>query len=288
VARNRPKKTGFSNAYEMFVLVLTVLSLAIMVMLVLPLSDATIQLLRIYDNLICVVFLGDFFLRLRRAPTPGHYFFAERGWIDLLGSVPSLGVLRYAGLLRLFRLSRLARILRLLGGKKRGEMTRDVVEHRGQYAAFITIMAAALVLIVASIVVLAFESTSPDGNITTGGDALWWAVVTMTTVGYGDHFPVTTGGRITAVFVMFMGVGIIGALASILASLLVLPGSPDGSEEATPAAALPDPQADEAASRVATNTPVGAAGSTAAPSLDEELRSIRAELETLRRLIAGK
>ena len=78
---------------------------------------------------------------------------------------------------------------------------------------------------------LQFESRSPDANITTGGDALWWSAVTITTVGYGDFFPVTTLGRLTGVFVMLAGVGIIGALASILASLLVSP-APAKAEEA--------------------------------------------------------
>ena len=82
-------------------------------------------------------------------------------------------------------------------------------------------------LVAASVVVLQVESRVPDANITTGGDALWWAIVTITTVGYGDSFPVTTLGRLTGVFVMFAGVGIIGALASILASLLVPPPSED-------------------------------------------------------------
>jgi voltage-gated potassium channel len=69
--------------------------------------------------------------------------------------------------------------------------------------------------------VLQFEGKPADANIQTGGDALWWAIVTITTVGYGDFFPVTLGGRIIAFFVMLTGVGIIGALASILASILV-------------------------------------------------------------------
>ncbi len=73
---------------------------------------------------------------------------------------------------------------------------------------------------------LQFESRSPDSNIKTGGDALWWAMVTITTVGYGDFYPVTTLGRLTGVSVMFAGVGIIGALASILASILVPPPKP--------------------------------------------------------------
>ena len=65
------------------------------------------------------------------------------------------------------------------------------------------------------------ESRAPDANITTGGDALWWAIVTITTVGYGDFFPVTTLGRVTGVVRHVRGIGIIGALASILASILV-------------------------------------------------------------------
>jgi voltage-gated potassium channel len=212
-----------SHAYSLFILVLTVFSLLIMVGLVLPLplSDQTIQLLMVYDNAICVVFLFDFFLSLTHAPNKREYFFRERGWLDLIGSIPSLGFFKYTALLRLARLSRLARITRLLRTDARRELIADVVKNRANYAAFVTIMLAFIVLTVASTLVLQFESHSPDANITTGGDALWWAVVTITTVGYGDRYPVTAGGRVTAVFVMFAGVGIIGALASILASILV-------------------------------------------------------------------
>jgi voltage-gated potassium channel len=99
----------------------------------------------------------------------------------------------------------------------------DVLRNRGQYAFSFTALMALIVVSVASILVLQFESSAPDGNIKTGGDALWWAVVTLCTVGYGDYTPVTTLGRITGTFVMFAGIGIIGALASILASVLVSP-----------------------------------------------------------------
>ena len=69
--------------------------------------------------------------------------------------------------------------------------------------------------------VLQFESHSDDAHIQNGWDAFWYSVVTLTTVGYGDFYPVTAAGRVAAMFIMFAGVGIIGALASILASVLV-------------------------------------------------------------------
>jgi len=252
-----------SNAYNIFILVLTVLSLAIMVVLLLPLSETTIQLLTVYDNLICVIFLIDFFFNLRNASKKSDYFIKERGWLDLLGSIPSLGLLtnvgKFAGLLRLARLSRLARIARLLRGENRKTLVKDILENRSRYAAFLTILLTILVLTVTSVLVLQFESKSPDAKILTGGDALWYSLVTITTVGYGDYYPVTTAGRITAMFIMFMGVGIIGALASILASLLV-GGSSSAEEEETPPAA-------------------------SAPSVQEELETIKKELAELRQLM---
>ena len=248
-----------SNAYELFILVLTVLSLGMMVILLLPVSDATRQLLTVYDNAICVVFLIDFFGNLSRAPTRREYFIGRRGWLDLLGSIPTLGAFRFTALFRLARLSRLARITRLLRGQKKRELIDDVVTHRGQYAAFVSITAAMIVLVVCSVLVLQFESRAADANITTGGDALWWALVTITTVGYGDFFTVTTAGRITGAFVMFAGVGIIGALASILASVLV----PAPKTEAEPGEATP-----------------------VARTVQDELVDIKTELASLRRSLS--
>jgi voltage-gated potassium channel len=252
-----------SNAYNIFILVLTVLSLAIMVVMLLPVSDATFKLLSVYDNLICVIFLIDFFLNLRGAAKKSDYFIKERGWLDLLGSIPSLGLLtnagKLAGLLRLARLSRLARIARLLRGENKKTLVKDILDNRSRYAAFLTILLTILVLTVTSVLVLQFESKSPDANITTGGDALWYSIVTITTVGYGDFYPVTTAGRITAVFIMFMGVGIIGALASILASMLV--GSSSSPEEEAAEAAAP------------------------MISVQEELKSVKEELAVVRQML---
>ena len=260
-----------SNAYSIFILVLTVLSLAVMVVMLLPLSEATLTLLGVYDNLICVIFLIDFFLNLRGAAKKSDYFIGQRGWLDLLGSIPSFGIFKLGGLLRLARLSRLARIARLLRGEQKKALVKDILDHRSQYAMFITIFLTILVLTVASVLVLQFESKAPDANITTGGDALWYAIVTITTVGYGDFYPVTTAGRVTAAFIMFMGIGIIGALASILASLLVAPSS-SAEESAAVAEATP----------AATAAP---AATAPALSVQEELKAVKEELAVVRQML---
>ena len=211
------------NAYNIFILVLTIFSLVIMVLLLLPVTAAERDLLTLYDNVVCVIFLIDFAMNLAGSKPKRAYFIGQRGWLDLLGSIPSFGFIPFTALFRLARLSRLARITRLMRGQAGKDLVLDVLHNRGQYATFITILLAGIVLSTGSILVLEFESRSPDANITTGGDAIWWGLVTITTVGYGDFYPVTMLGRLTGIFVMFAGIGIIGALASILASLLVSP-----------------------------------------------------------------
>jgi hypothetical protein len=131
-----------SNAYNIFILVLTTLSLVIMVVMFLPLGDAAIGLLQVYDNLIAIIFLVDFFLTLKSAPDKYEYFLKRGGWLDLLGSIPAFGiVLRNPGLLRLARLSRLIRIARKLG-KEKDSLIRDVMENRSRYGRIITVLIA--------------------------------------------------------------------------------------------------------------------------------------------------
>jgi voltage-gated potassium channel len=272
VTAQAPVLRVHGNAYNIFILVLTIFSLVIMAMLLVPWIDAeTRSLLNVYDNAVAFIFLGDFIYNITGARPRSAYFIHQRGWLDLLGSIPTFGYFQYAALLRLARLSRLARIGRLMGGQKRKQIVQDVLDNRGQYATFITILAAGIVLCTASILVLQFESRSPDANIKTGGDALWWAVVTITTVGYGDFYPVTSLGRLTGVSVMFAGVGIIGALASILASILVPPPKPV------------DADADPAASTAPADGPAGGASDAAtSAAILAELAALRAEVRALR------
>ncbi len=270
-----PVLRAHGNAYNIFILVLTIFSLAIMVLLLLPISQAERDLLTMYDNTVCVIFLIDFGMNLVGAKPRRAYFIGQRGWLDLLGSIPSFGFIPFTALFRLARLSRLARITRLLRGQAGKDLVLDVLANRGEYATFITILLAGIVLSTASILVLQFESQAPDGNIKTGGEAIWWGLVTITTVGYGDFYPVTLMGRLTGIFVMFAGIGIIGALASILASMLVSPSTPD-----EPTAS--DAQGTEASAPDATATDATAIDTRTADAILGELASLRAEVAELR------
>ena len=249
-----------SNAYNFFILVLTFVSLVIMVAMFLPLNDSTIGLLQTYDILICIFFLIDFIVTFRAATSKTDYFIRERGWLDLVGSIPTIGVaFKYGSLLRLARLSRASHIAKNLGRKRRGELIRDVMQNRSQYAGFLVILMAIIILAFASVLVLQFESASQDATIKTGWDAFWYSVVTITTVGYGDYYPVTTWGRVTAMFIMLAGVGIIGALASLMATLLIGESHASGEEESS--------------------------GPAREAAIENELAAIRTELAALRKLI---
>ena len=219
-------------SYELFILVLTIFSLIVVgLILIWPLSPATeIVLLRV-DSLICVIFLADFLLNFWRAPSKTDYFFKGGGWLDLLGSVPAVIELPWTAFMRLARLSRLVRIVNRLRGRDRAEVIKEARRSRAQSALLVTLLVAIVLITIASLVVLQVERYAPGANIRTGTDAYWWAFVTMTTVGYGDHVPVTLTGQLVAMILMTFGVGIFAVLTGFLATKLL---APQESEEEIP------------------------------------------------------
>jgi voltage-gated potassium channel len=111
--------------------------------------------------------------------------------------------------------------LRTLRLRRLSQVGEDLDQNRAQGAALITVLLAIVVLTTATMAVLEFESEVPQSSIRSAGDAFWWAIVTLATVGYGDYYPVTLWGRIGAVALMTVGVGIFGVLASYLARLFL-------------------------------------------------------------------
>jgi len=173
------------------------------------LAPAVSTLLQRIDLAVCVFFLADFGIRFRRAPS--KLAFLRWGWIDLLASIPAYDFLRWG---RLVRVVRIIRVLRALRSAR--HLATMLYRARTRSLAFTAILTTFLLITFSSVAVLVFE-TDAQSNIRTPFDALWWAVSTMTTVGYGDKYPVTVEGKVVAMILMIMGVGLFGVLTGLFA-----------------------------------------------------------------------
>jgi voltage-gated potassium channel len=145
------------------------------------------------------------------------------GWLDLVSSIPMIDGTRWG------RAARIVRVLRVLRGLRATKLLAGLVLRRRGESAFLAVSLVALLLIVfCSIAVLHFE-TDPESNIKTAEDALWWAFATITTVGYGDCYPVTWEGRLIATILMCAGVGLFGTFSGFLAAWFIGSEAADGS-----------------------------------------------------------
>jgi voltage-gated potassium channel len=230
MATSAPARDEFGNTgYEIFVGALSVLSL-VNIALLLVVEDAALNnVIRTIDILLSIVFLIDFSVRLHRAPSRADYFLRRYGWADLLASLPFPEL----KILRLFRLVRVLRLLRRNGGRR---IVRSLIRDRAGSALLSLLFVAVIVLQFGSLAMIRIESRSPDANIKTASDALWYVIATMSTVGYGDVYPVTNGGRELGTLIIVIGVGIFGTLTGYLANLFLAPRT-EPAAEPTPDAA---------------------------------------------------
>jgi voltage-gated potassium channel len=214
-----------NSVYLIFILVLSILAIiALGIETVFTLDQSTMQILGFADTAVCIVFFMDFLIQSSRTENKAKYFFTW-GWIDLLSSIPMLEFLRWG------RAVRIIRIFRVIRGLKSAKLiTKAILEKRSQSTALAIILVFLVLISISSISVLHFESTA-GGNIKTAGDAVWWAVASITTVGYGDKYPITTEGRILAAFLMTAGVGLFGTISGLVASALIVPSKPKSEVE---------------------------------------------------------
>lgn len=218
---------------EAFIFSLVVLSLLNSCLLFLVDNSEQLRVILAVQLGICVVLLGDALLRLWRARAKRRFLIDDYGWGFFVGSLP----LPFISLVRLVPTRMLVRRLRRHDYEALG---RVVIGKRAQTTLFTVILLAILVLEIGSIAILGAEWNAPGSNIKTAGDALWWAAVTIATVGYGDAYPTTGAGRIVGLFMMIVGVAVFTSFSSFLAQWFLRQRSTAGDASIAPEPSLPD------------------------------------------------
>lgn len=173
-------------------------------------SDEQKTILYIVDNIICGIFFIDYLIDYFESKDKVQYL--KRSWLDLLACVPAINILGFDRVTRFFRIFRLFKAI---------SSTKALLLHsvRSKSDSILTMafVIGIMVIIFSSISILYFE-TDPNSNIKTTEDAIWWTFTTITTVGYGDRFPVTTEGRMVGVLTMVVGISVFSIVTAYISS----------------------------------------------------------------------
>ena len=225
LGRNQEAYDRFCNETDMPMMVISVAWLPVLIIpLVANLSPGANETITAIDYAIWALFVVEYFVRLYLVPR--RWDFVKHHVVDLIViAVPPLRPIRVLRLLRLLRLVKVAAIVveALL-------RMRTILSHKSFH--FVLLTAAVLVFAI-SAVVLGFERHAPHSEIHDYPDALWWAMSTVTTVGYGDKVPVTATGRGLAVVLMLVGIGLVGVLTATIASFFVEQRTRESTDELT-------------------------------------------------------
>jgi voltage-gated potassium channel len=175
------------------------------------LMESGTSVVLVFDIAAWATFAADYVIRIYLAVD--RWSFVRSHPLDLAAvALPPLRVLRL--------IASLARVAALA---RRGLAERVMVT---------TTLVAVTVVIGAAATVLDAERNAPDSNIATFPDALWWAATTVTTVGYGDRFPVTAEGRLVGVVLMVVGIAVFGSITAALAGRLIQASAEETSDPA--------------------------------------------------------
>ncbi len=219
IIENPDTKSG--KAFDLGVQVMIVLSLISFSMETLPsLADDTRVMLRKFEIFSVGVFTLEYITRLSVASRKRSFVFSFFGIVDLLAILPfymSIGLdLRSLRSFRLLRLIRILKLARYSAAAKR--FHRAFIIAKEELALFL--FAALIILYLAGVGIYYFENEAQPEAFRSIFHSLWWSVVTLTTVGYGDVYPVTVGGKLFTFFVLVIGLGVVSVPAGMVASAL--------------------------------------------------------------------
>jgi voltage-gated potassium channel len=213
-----PRRDLKGTAYELFMFLLSMLAVGnVVIVLLAGVVSVAGTVAILVEIAITPIFLFDFLYRLLTARSRSHYVLRRFGWADLVAVVP---------MLRLFRLPRVVAVVRearVVGWER---ISDDLYVTRAGATFLMTIFGVIAVVEFAGIAEFYVEQGQATANIVSAGDALWWGLVTITTVGYGDQYPVGEGGRIVGVFLLFAGIALFSVLTGFIANVFLAPDRP--------------------------------------------------------------
>jgi voltage-gated potassium channel len=200
-------------------ILLSAVAIALETMPSLPLGFRLV--LYYFEVALLFIFLIEYGLRLYAAKKPLRYIFSWWGIVDLLSFAPALLFLTpHWQVLRAFKLLRLIRLMKLFRGSH--AMQRLVIAFQSVRSELMVFgIIAALMLYVSAVGIYIFEHEAQPDIFISIPHSLWWAVASFTTVGYGDMYPITAGGRIFTSFLLFLGLGVIAVPSAIVTTALL-------------------------------------------------------------------
>ena len=210
-----------SKFFAIFIQCLILLSIVTFSIETIPnLKPETRNILYSIEVFCVIIFSIEYLLRIYVADSKPKFIFSFFGIIDLLAILPfylSFGVdlrsLRALRFLRLFRILKLVRYNRAMI-----HFTSAIKSAKEEILLFLFIT---LILIYfSSVGIYYFENEAQPEHFSSIFDSLWWAIVTLTTVGYGDVYPITVGGKVFTFFILLIGLGIVAIPTGIISSAL--------------------------------------------------------------------
>ncbi|BDQ64989.1 ion transporter [Shewanella xiamenensis] len=215
------RAVGNPSPIEVAMMLLSLLSVIIVLVMTFGRLDTeTYRLLFFIDTTICMIFMVNFFAGLLRSRN--KLFYLRHHWIDFIASIPAIEALRIARVFQILRVIRLIRMSR--------SFLIPLIKQRKQATLASLLVAMVTILTFASIIILIVESGTEGANIQTAEQAIWWALVTISTVGYGDFYPVSTAGHIVGGIVIVSGVSFFGVISGYMASVFVAPDESERQE----------------------------------------------------------
>ena len=216
--------TRAGRAFDLFVQSLIIFSISVFAIETLPnLTLGTLEILRYLEVVIVIIFTFEYLLRLIVSKNKIGFIFSFWGIIDLLAIVPfyliAFGLDLDLVFLRTLRLFRLVRIIKLARYSK--SFTRIMLAFKiAKEDLLVAFGATSIMLIIASFGIYIFENPVQPDKFSSVFHSLWWALATLTTVGYGEIYPITLGGKVFTGLILMIGLGIVALPAGIIASSL--------------------------------------------------------------------